>query len=101
LETLAELGLVGFVLLVFVLAVPVVAAWRIRGRPLVAGAYGEYAAFAAHAAVDWDWELPAVTLAGLFCGALLVAAARTERGPAVAGIRLRAVLLVPVVALLA
>ena len=64
------------------------AATRIRGSPFVAGAFGAYVAFAAHAAVDWDWELPAVTFAGIFCGALLVVAARSERVPLVLGRRL-------------
>jgi hypothetical protein len=101
LETLAELGLVGLAALGCFLAVPAVAAWRLRRRPLVAGAFGAYAAFVAHAAVDWDWELPAVTLAGLFCGALLVAAARNEHSALVLEGRWRAPLLIPVLALLA
>ena len=85
LEKLAELGAIGLVLLLWVLAVPVLAAIRIRGRPFVTGAFGAYVAFAAHAAVDWDWELPAVTFAGIFCGALLIVAARSERAPLVLG----------------
>jgi hypothetical protein len=100
LETLAELGLVGLLLLLLVLAIPVVAATRVRGRPFVAGALGAYVAFAAHAAVDWDWELPAVTLAGLFCGGLLIVAARAERTVLVLDRRWRAPLLAPVLVLL-
>jgi len=75
-ETLAELGPLGLGLLVAALAVPLIAFWRSNRTPIVAGALGAYAAFLAHAAVDWDWELSAVTLAGLLCGALLVLAAR-------------------------
>ena len=101
LETLAELGVIGLALLLGVLAIPVLAATRIRGTPFVAGAFGAYVAFAAHTAVDWDWELPAVTFAGIFCGALLVVAARSERVPLVLDGRWRSPLLIPVLALLA
>jgi hypothetical protein len=37
-----------------------------------------YAAFLVHAIVDWDWEVPAVTLTALFAGAAIVIAARGE-----------------------
>ena len=76
LETLAELGPVGLGLLVLALGLPLAAAVRARRRALVAAAAGAYVAFAAHAAVDWDWQLPAATLAALFTGAALLAAAR-------------------------
>jgi O-antigen ligase len=101
LETLAELGLVGLVLVVLVLAVPAIAAVRVRGSPLTAGAFGAYVAFVAHLAVDWDWELPAVTLAGLFCGGLLVVLARRDADVVVLDRRWRTPLLAPVIALLA
>jgi O-antigen ligase len=65
LETLAELGLVGLCLLLLALAPPLVAAFRGAS----AAAAGGYVAFLFHAGVDWDWELPALTLAGLLCGA--------------------------------
>ena len=101
LETLAELGLVGLALVLLVLAVPLVAAARVRRSPFVAAALGAYAAFLAHLAVDWDWELPAVTLAGLFCGGLLVVAARTDSDVLVLDRRWRTPLLAPVLVLLA
>jgi O-Antigen ligase len=75
-QTLAEGGLVGFVLLVSFLVVPLIAAIRARKHPLVAPAFGAYVAFLAHAAVDWDWQMPAVTLLALFSAAALIAAAR-------------------------
>jgi hypothetical protein len=78
-ETLAELGPVGFVLLLAVLGVPLVGAWLARGHPLVPAALGGYVVYLVHAGVDWDWELPAVTLAALVCGVALVAAAGRER----------------------
>jgi O-antigen ligase len=80
LETLAEVGLIGLVLLVGLLGLPLVAAFRARGDPLAAPALAGYVAYLVHAAQDWDWELPAVTLAGLACAvALLVLAERQPR----------------------
>ena len=65
LETLGELGLVGAVLLSIVLLSALAAlAWRMRGRgrsvhaALLTGAL----MWAVHAATDWDWELPVLTL---------------------------------------
>ena len=81
LETLAELGPVGLALLVAVLALPVVAAARARDRRLAAPAFGAYVAFLLHAGIDWDWEMPAVTLLGLFCGTALLLAARSRSRP--------------------
>jgi hypothetical protein len=65
LETLAELGPLGLALLLVGLAMPFAGSrtgWA-------AAALGPYAAFLAHAVQDWDWELPAVTVAALACGA--------------------------------
>lgn len=73
LETLAELGLVGLLLLLAFLALPLVQA---RRAPVAAGAY---VAFLVHAGLDWDWEMPAVVLAGLCCGAVLVGVADQPR----------------------
>jgi O-antigen ligase len=72
LETLAELGPIGVVLLAAALALPLRVALRHRSRPLVAAAAGGYATFLAHAALDWDWEMPTVTLAALACGTAVV-----------------------------
>jgi O-antigen ligase len=82
LETLAELGPVGLGLLAALLALPVGAAVIARRNPLVAPAFGGYVAYLVHAAQDWDWELPAVTLAALGCAAaLLILAGREPRSP--------------------
>jgi hypothetical protein len=73
LETLAELGPLGLVLLVVALALPLVAAVRARRQPLAAAGAGAYVVYLAHAGADWDWEVTAVTLTALLCaGALLV-----------------------------
>ncbi len=76
LQTLGELGLMGAAFLALFLGVPLVAALRARRHPLVAPAFGAYVAYLAHAAGDWDWQMPAVTLLALFAGAVLIAAAR-------------------------
>lgn len=89
LESLLELGAVGLFLVVAALSAPVIAAARLRGA-WAAGATGAYVAFLMHAAVDWDWEMPAVTVAGLGCGAALLGAARdgsTEPPSAATSIR--------------
>jgi hypothetical protein len=78
-ETLAELGVVGFILIVGALLLPLFAVFRARRRELMPFAAGAYVAFVAHLGVDWDWEMPVVILSGLFCAAaLLVAARRTD-----------------------
>ncbi|HEX6699858.1 MAG TPA: O-antigen ligase family protein [Gaiellaceae bacterium] len=98
LETLAELGPVGLALLVAALAVPLAGAAKARAHPLVPGASAAYLAFLVHAGIDWDWEMPAVTLLGLFCGSAVLLAARGERRPRLSG-RVRAVVLAATLAL--
>jgi O-antigen ligase len=101
LETLAELGPVGLLLLVAALAVPLRAAVRARQHPLTAAATGAYVAFLVHAGLDWDWEMPAVTLAGLFCGVALLVAARPRPGGILVGPLGRAALALAVVSIAA
>jgi tetratricopeptide (TPR) repeat protein len=66
LETLGELGVVGLALLVAAFGAALASAVRrprVPGdRTLVAALVGVVAAFAAAAAIDWMWELPAVAL---------------------------------------
>lgn len=90
LETLSELGLVGLALLAVMLALPFVAARR-RALPLVPVALGAYVAFLVHAGIDWDWEMPAVTLTGLACGAAALVAAREKGTRLAARVRYSAV----------
>jgi hypothetical protein len=81
-ETLAELGPLGLILLLGALVLPLTVLGAARSHPLVPGAAGAYVAYLVHTGLDWDWELPAVTLTGLFCGAaILVAARRSSRSP--------------------
>lgn len=77
-ETLAELGLVGLVLLVAVLLVPAGSAVVVRRMPIVPAAFAAYVAWLAHAGIDWDWELLGVTLAALVVAVALLAAVRRE-----------------------
>jgi hypothetical protein len=81
LETLAELGPIGLAILVAVLVTPLAILSRARRHPLVPAAAGAYVAYLVHTGVDWDWELPAVTLAGLLCGSAILLFARRSRAP--------------------
>jgi len=81
LETLAELGPLGLVLLLAALALPLGAARASRRHPLAAAALGAYVAFLLHAAIDWDWEMTAVTVAALVCGIAVLLAARGAEAP--------------------
>jgi O-antigen ligase len=79
-ETLAELGLVGGLLLAAFLAVVVagiVAAARAAPRdPVVVAGTAAVAAFAVHAGFDWDWEMPALGITALVLVAALLQPAR-------------------------
>ena len=80
-ESLGELGWAGLILLLIALGAPLLAAARVRGEPFVPLVCGAYVAYLLHAGIDWDWELPAVTLAGLFCGVALLVFARGRTVP--------------------
>ena len=77
LETFAELGLVGVALLAALLAgvgLSARAAHRVDPA-LAAGPAAALTAWAVHCAIDWDWEMPALTLvAVVLAGALLAGA---------------------------
>jgi O-antigen ligase len=78
LETLAEIGPLGLLLLLAFLLFPLRSAVAARTVPGVPVAAGAAVAFLVHAGVDWDWELPAVVVAGLACLAAVCAARLTE-----------------------
>jgi hypothetical protein len=79
-ETLSELGLVGLLLLAALIAG--VAGCARRAPPAAAaGPAAAVAAWAAHAGLDWDWEMPALTLVALALAGLLCALS-APRGPA-------------------
>jgi O-antigen ligase len=74
LETLTELGIVGLaLLLVLVGAVLVGARDALRANAaLAAGPAAAAATWFVHAAIDWDWEMPALTLIAVACAGLLL-----------------------------
>ena len=75
-ETLTELGIVGLGLLVALLAIPLVAGLRARRVVLMPPLIGAYVTFVLHNAIDWDWQLSGLTLAGLFIGCALLVSRR-------------------------
>ena len=82
LETLAELGPLGLLLLLAFLAVPIACARAAaRATPIGAAAAAAYMGFLVHALVDWDWEMPAVTAAAVAIGGSLLVIARREAVP--------------------
>jgi O-antigen ligase len=72
LETLAELGPVGLLLLVCALGAPLLAAAHARRDGLVAAGAAGYSALLVHAGLDWDWEMPVTVVAGLACAAAVL-----------------------------
>jgi hypothetical protein len=82
LQSLAELGVVGFVLiLVVVFGILGGLASRIRGpdRALYAALFAMSLAWAVHQAFDWDWQMPAVTLGVFILAGLALARPRDGR----------------------
>ena len=79
-ETLAELGIVGALLLALFLGASAaggVAAARARpDDPVVAAAAAGAVAFFVHAGFDWDWESPALAITALVLVAALLQPAR-------------------------
>ncbi len=93
LEALSELGPIGLALLIGTLAIPFAAAVASRNVPLVAPAAAAYAAFLVHAGVDWDWEMPVVTLSAVLVGGYLVVSASSRHRALAARERVAAVVL--------
>jgi O-antigen ligase len=83
-EVAAELGLVGLLAFAVMCGGAAVAARRALGRhrALAAGPVAALVVWAMHASIDWDWEMPAVTLPALVLAGLLITLA--EERPAAA-----------------
>jgi len=79
LETLGETGPLGLVLLLAALAAPFVGAGAARRHALGPAVLAAYGAILLHAAVDWDWEMPAVMAAAFVCGVAAIAAGNPRR----------------------
>jgi hypothetical protein len=82
-ETLGELGGVGFVLLALFLGGVAMSARRLyRREPAVAaGVIAALTAWVIHAGLDWDWEMPALTLVSLALAAAAVAGNESPKPP--------------------
>lgn len=83
LETAAELGLVGLALLGVLLGAVAVAARRLLrdGAAGTVGAITCVAAWLVHANLDWDWQMPALTLLAVACAGAVLGAAPAPRSP--------------------
>jgi O-antigen ligase len=81
LQTLAELGLVGIGLLATFLAGVWLSARRaLRRSGAAVGPAAAFVVYIAHAPLDWDWQMPALTLVAMVLAGALLAGA--EREPA-------------------
>ncbi len=87
LQTMAELGLVGLGLLtVFVAGIGFAAVMAFRAAPAIsAGTIAGVVTYFAHAPLDWDWEMPALTLFALLLVGALVSMADLSPRAAAAG----------------
>ncbi|MET9232481.1 O-antigen ligase family protein [Lentzea sp. NPDC003310] len=70
LQVLVELGAVGLVLALGVVAVVLRALWRGRGTSLWAGAVAGFVAVLVHSGFDFLWHLPAVLIVAGLCAGL-------------------------------
>ena len=81
LETLAEVGPVGLIALLVALLVPLTVVRRAMREPVGRACLAAYLALLAHAALDWDWELPAVTVCTVLLAVALVKHGEPIRAP--------------------
>jgi hypothetical protein len=82
LQSLAELGIVGLVLIlavVFGMLGGLAARIRAPDRALYAALFAAALAWAVHQAFDWDWQMPAVTLGVFILAGLALARPRDGR----------------------
>jgi O-Antigen ligase len=78
-QTLDELGIVGFLLIASVILIVLgYTAARIRGpsRALYAAVFAVLLALAIHTGVDWDWQMPVITVIFFALGGLILARPR-------------------------
>ncbi len=84
-ETFAELGLVGVVLLGGALLVLVFGGVRARRQRFVASGLGALLAWAAASAFDWHWEMVGLTLTALLAGSAGLVASERRSLPMLGG----------------
>ena len=87
LETLAEVGPLGLLILLTAFAVPLTAIPRARHSAVGPAAASAFVAYLLEAVVDWNWEIPVATVPALLCAAVLVAVGAEPDGRSVAGRR--------------
>jgi O-Antigen ligase len=82
-EVAAELGLVGLLALGLMTGGTAVAARRALAhhREHAAGALAVLVVWALHASIDWDWQMPAVTLPALVLAGLVICLAEADARP--------------------
>jgi uncharacterized integral membrane protein len=75
LQTLAELGIIGAAFLItYLVGVGLAARDALRGAPaLAAGPIAAFVVWLAHQPLDWDWQMPAVTLVATILAGQLIA----------------------------
>jgi O-antigen ligase len=70
LQVLVELGAVGLLLALGVVAAVLIAMWRGRGTPLWAGAMAAVVVVLVHSGFDFLWQLPVVLIVAGICAGL-------------------------------
>jgi O-antigen ligase len=74
LQTLAELGVVGVAFLAtFIVGLLGAARQALRNTPAACGAVAGLVVYLAHSPLDWDWQMPAVTLVALALAGVVLA----------------------------
>jgi hypothetical protein len=81
LQTAAELGLVGLVLLGMLFGGVAVVAGQVHRRApsLAAGPIAALVVYAVHSPLDWDWQMPGVTLVAVVLAGMLLGATVPQR----------------------
>jgi hypothetical protein len=87
LQTLAELGVIGaLILLLFLGGVGFAARDAVAAAPgLAAGPAAGFVAWLAHQPLDWDWQMPAVTLVAIVLAGQLIAVTAPRRSAELPG----------------
>jgi hypothetical protein len=92
LQTLSELGIVGLLALLLTIGAILVGVWR-RAKGLQRTIYGALLAasvvWALHAGVDWDWQMPAVSIGFFAAGGAALGPLRKNAGGFSPGVPLR------------
>jgi hypothetical protein len=86
LQTLAELGVVGLALLLLFIAGVALGAWRaLRTATPPAAAVAALVTYLIHSPLDWDWQMPALTLIAILLAGKVLAVAWTYSSSAIRG----------------